>query len=212
MERNRLPADRICNERIKSERKKKKNGDLHKMSQNKLATDFRVGNCKISRDIITAIESGKRDVYDVELLWFAKMLDRSPYYLMGIDDAPAKETVRNSSVSAAARGSELFDSQNIKNIKNVCGLWLRQLRYHDKNQKRPGFSQEELAKQMSERGFKMTHYTILYIEKGVRRVSIAELKCFADILKVPVRYLLEGPYQEPPDITLFEYFAAEDDE
>ena len=188
--------DKTCAERIIFIRQGKGN-KKDKISQDKLAARFRTENCKISLDTIADIESGVRDIFDIEVFWFAKVLNVPLNYLLGITDQ--------------YNGTDLeYEPQidpSMKDRKNICGTWIREARYH---QEKDSISQQELAKQMTESGIEMSYYTILYIESGKRRVSLTELKHFARILNKPLEYLLKGTNPKLPNIESFESFAAED--
>lgn len=207
MENDTISGKKICGKRIKTVRTGKLDTKHHSISQEKLAIDLYVDNCKITRDTITDIESGRRDVFDIELLWFAKILNVSPYYLMDADDAENDETIPQEFRSAQSA----IEDKRLKNRKNICGIWIKAKRYEKRTGRRPGLTQQQLAEMMTQQGIKMTYYTILYIERGQRRVSATELKCFAKVLNVDVRYLLEGSTKKLPNIYSFESYAAEDE-
>ena len=210
MEPKKILRDNTCNERIKFVRDGKLDKKHKKMTQDKLAIKFRVDNCNIRRDTITSIESCRRDVFDVEMLWFALTLNVSPYYLLNVDGpSENEENIFHYELSKELTQTE--DMRNFQNRKNICGVWIQQIRYGWKKKKRPDITQIELARRMSEEGFKMTYHTIIRIEKGSRRVSVTELKVFAKVLDVPVYYLIEGKDNKMPDIQTLTSYVAEDD-
>ncbi|MFR1518681.1 MAG: helix-turn-helix domain-containing protein [Clostridia bacterium] len=189
--------DKTCIERIIFARKGK--GDKKAaISQEALAIKFRTSNCKISRDTIADIESGVRDIFDIEVFWFAKVLEVPLNYLLGLTDQ----------YDGLAEEYEPAIDNAMKNRKNICGTWIRYARYE---QDYNSISQYELAEKMTKSGIKMSYYTILYIENGTRRVTLTELKHFAQVLGKPIEFLLKGTKPRLPNIESFESFAAEDD-
>ena len=197
MQKKNVLCDKTCIERIIFVRKGK--GDKKAaISQDALASKFRTSNCKISRDTIADIELGVRDIFDLEVFWFAKVLEVPLNYLLGLTDQ----------YNRTPDEYEHEIDHTLKNRKNICGHWIRYARYERESD---SISQNELAKKMTESGIKMSYYTILYIENGTRRVSLTELKHFAKILGRPVEFLLKGTNQKLPNIESFESFAAEDD-
>ena len=196
MDRANILQDTICGERIMSlrrghERKTKR------ISQEKLATMFRTANSKISRDIIEDIESGERDIFDIEIVWFAKILDTTVEYLTGISN--------NYETRFDEHDTEIDDS--MKDRVNICGKWLRKAR-----KQFPGkMSQQTLSSRMREHGFDFKYYSILQIEKGARRVRLSEMRAFAEILGIPLMFLFKGDNRKLPNIESFESYAAQDD-
>ncbi len=197
MPKKKVLSDKTCIERIIFARKGK--GDKKAaLSQEALAIKFRTSNCKISRDTIADIESGVRDIFDIEVFWFAKVLEVPLNYLLGLTDCcDGPDLEYESEIDSA-----------LKNRKNICGTWIRYARYERETD---SISQYELAEKMTELGIKMSYYTILYIENGTRRVSLTELKYFSQILGKSIEFLLKGTKQKLPNIESFESFAAEDD-
>ena len=210
MESKKILRDTTCNERIKYVRDGNLDNKHKKMTQNKLAIKFRVDNCNIRRDTITSIESGRRDVFDIEMLWFARILNVSPYYLLDVE-GPVGNEENTFHYELSKELTQTEDLKNFQNRKNICGVWIQQIRYGWKKKKHPDITQKELAKRMSAEGIKMTYHTIIRVEKGSRRVSAAELKMFAKVLDVPVYYLIEGKDNKMPDIQILTSYVAEDD-
>lgn len=186
--------NKICRERIRGLR----TGEIRNtkgISQEKLAAKLRLMNSKISRDDIKIIELGKRDIFDIEIIWFAKFFDVSIEYLLGISD----------DIDVPFDGCDPVLDASLKDRVNVCGIWLRSVR--EKH-----FTQDQIALMMRNRGFDFsTHTAMCNIEKGCRRVRLSELKAFSEILKRPLMYFFKGDNDRLPNIESFESYVAQDD-
>lgn len=168
-----------------------------KMSQRVLSYRLRIANSGISRDQIKIIELGKRDIFDIEIIWFAKIFDVSIAYLIGISDDPTEHF----DISDTAIDESLRDRAN------VCGTWVRRAREGMKK-----MPQEKLAAIMRERGFSFkTHTAISALENGTRRVHLSEIKAFAEIFDLPIMFFFKGTKPTLPNIESYESFVAQDD-
>ena len=190
----------ICRERIVKLRKgicENREKSNKAISQDSLAALFRTKNCKISRDTIEDIESRVRDIFDIEVVWFARVFDVSTEYLTGISD----------DASLPFDASDAAVDTSVKNAMNICGKHVSEAR-----KRFPGkMSQTRLAELMNERGFDFKYFYILKIEKGRRRVLLSELKALADILGQPLMYFFKGCSGRLPNIESYESYAAQDD-
>lgn len=73
----------ISGHRIKAARRKKR------LSQSALAAKMQVEGIVIERDSISRVELGMRFIPDYELPVYAKVLDVSVEWLLGMDDQPS---------------------------------------------------------------------------------------------------------------------------
>lgn len=188
--------NKTCRERIRGLRR----GEIRntkRLSQEKLADKLRLQNSKISRDDIKIIELGKRDVFDIEIVWFAKFFDVSIAYLIGISD----------DCDERFDGCDPTLDTALKDCVNVCGKWVK---YARSNRRR--ITQDQLALMMRNRGFDFkTHTAISHIESGSRRIRLSELKAFSEILGMPLLYFFKGENKRLPNIESFESYVAQDD-
>lgn len=186
----------ICHKRIKILRMGIK-GKTSFVSQSVLSDRLRVANSNISRDRIKVIELGKRDILDIEIIWFAKIFDVSVAYLIGIsDDYNAHFDLCDSSID-----------DSLKNQKNISGVWIKNAR-----ERQNAMPQEKLASIMNERGFNFkTHTAISSLENGLRRVRLSEMRAFSEILNVPIIFFFKGTHAFLPNIESYESFVAQDD-
>lgn len=68
-------------------------------------------------------------------------------------------------------------------------------------------SQEQLAKDMSERGYSWQQATVYKVETGKRQVQLGEAKALADILEVSVATMMEPESQAAETARLVNAFA-----
>ncbi len=171
--------------------------DAEVMSQEYLAGQLRLVNSKISRDDIKVIELAKRDIFDIEIIWLARIFDVPIEYLLGISD----------DFTTGFDGCDPFEDRSLRTRMNVCGIWLKKAR-----EKSGNVTQSKLCDRMKELGFRSaSHSAISNIERGARRVKLIEIKAFAEILETPVIYFFKGDRDKLPNIESFEMYVAQDD-
>ena len=75
------------------------------------------------RSMITKIESGKVDISQKKILAFARILNTTPGYLMGIDDASGPECIddvpKNDDVRILIRGLNRLSPEQIEQARNI---------------------------------------------------------------------------------------------
>ena len=74
------------------------------------------------RSMITKIESGKVDISQKKILAFARALNTTPSYLMGLDDEIPEDQPKNDDIRLLIRGLNKLSDEQIQQAKDMMKI------------------------------------------------------------------------------------------